>query len=110
MLLFLDVPTRKPRIIIIIFPIDRPDIILPTARTTVKGKSFTCFVLIYTWTFLWTFDKASPTLFLVVRTVGKKAFQSVNHGQPKIMFINTLFSKNVFVSIDIIYNQILYLN
>ena len=78
MILFLDVPTRKLRIIIIIFPIDRPDIILPTARTTVKGKSFTCFVLLYTWTFLWTFDKASPTLFLVVRTVGK----SISVGQP----------------------------
>ena len=32
--LFLDVPTRKLRIIIIIFPTDRRDIILPTARAT----------------------------------------------------------------------------
>ena len=32
--LFLDVPTLKLRIIIIILPTDRPEIILPTARTT----------------------------------------------------------------------------
>ena len=32
--LFLDVPTRNFRIIIIILPTDRPDIILQTARTT----------------------------------------------------------------------------
>ena len=32
--LFLDVPTRKLRIITIIFPTDRPYIIFPTARTT----------------------------------------------------------------------------
>ena len=36
MFLFLDVPTLKLRIIIIIIilPIDQPDIILPTARIT----------------------------------------------------------------------------
>ena len=34
MFLFLDVPIQKFRIIIIILPTDRPEIILPTVRTT----------------------------------------------------------------------------
>ena len=37
MFLFLDMPTLKSRIIIIILPTDRPDTILPNART-IKNK------------------------------------------------------------------------